>query len=168
MYARNGKSINLSDILKTTEYEGSEYINLLEEITPSDLTSLSQYEIDTSKQQEAPVKFESTHKTPNFANRAQSKLPQLDVEGERKGRLLDMSLGDIPEEHEESATVSDNCRVRGSNSNSKSDGVEGKAGKVGREDSFIGEWRGFEGLVGCWRLMGYRVDGTRVISGHPS
>jgi hypothetical protein len=109
-----GKSINLSEILRTTEYEESEYINLLEENISSDLTSLSQYDVDIAKKVQEISKStqkEETHKTPNFANRVQSKVKQMEDDGEKKGRYLDMSLGDIPEEHEDNCTISENCKM---------------------------------------------------------
>lgn len=133
-----GKSINLSDILKSTEYDQSEYQNLLEEGMSNDLASLSHNDFEASKHlNEIPNMFESK-KTPCFPHKAESKIQHLryqapDNSDEKhcqmfEGRYLNMSLGDIPEEYDETCTISDNFAggfdkilSYNSNTNSKSD-----------------------------------------------
>lgn len=123
----NGKSINLSDILKTTEFDASEYPNLLDDENIScELVSLSNFDMEASKPMYDHNDTNSANinskKTPNFANRAQSKLPLFNHRNENTsessenknsflfdGKYLDMSLGDIPEEHEETNTISEYC-----------------------------------------------------------
>lgn len=76
----HGKSINLSDILRTTEYDNSEYHNLLdEENISSELVSLSQNERENSNQLQNEFSSQnfSSLKTPNFPNKAQSKIALL-------------------------------------------------------------------------------------------
>ena len=123
----NGKSINLSDILKTTEFDASEYPNLLDEENIScELVSLSNFDMEACKpmydQNDSNIVNLNSKKTPNFANRVQSKLPLFNNRNENNsessenknsyifdGKYLDMSLGDIPEEHEETNTISEYC-----------------------------------------------------------
>lgn len=114
----NGKTINLSDILKTTEYDGSEYVNLLDDENISgELVSLTNYDQEAYKPIYAQYdRSQTSVKTPNFGNRVQSKIKQMGNEDSgsknsmiHDGRFLNMSLGDIPEELEETYTHSDNC-----------------------------------------------------------
>lgn len=133
-YAINHQDINLSDILKTTEYDHSEYPNLLDDINiSSELVSLSVNEGEVYRPKYANSREDESTTTPNFPNRVQSKLQNirndnLDDSKENSlfdGKYLNMSLGDIPEEHEENITTSENClssydRMLSYNSNTSS------------------------------------------------
>lgn len=105
------KSINLSDIMKTTNFEYESEVNLIdEEIASSDLMSLSHQEAESlmqTKENSMASQGFSSKVTPSFANRVQSKLSLLfnsqDEEDSEKLegnnlRYMDISLGDIPEE----------------------------------------------------------------------
>jgi hypothetical protein len=110
--------INLSDILKTSEYDQSEYPCLLDDINiSSELVSLSYNEQDIYMPSYALNTDEENLPTPNFPNRVQSKIPNIrqgdDLDDSKEnvffdGKHLDMGLGDIPEEHEENMTTSEN------------------------------------------------------------
>lgn len=136
------KSINLSDILKTSIYDFESEVNLIdEEIISSDMASLSQYDYEINKQVKQCT-FDQTQNisnkfTPSFANRSQSKIsllmnPSKEIELDKSddkisnrfdGKHLDMSLGDIPEEYEDNCTISDNYQNNRSSSFSKSDNI---------------------------------------------
>ena len=144
------KSINLSDILKTSIYDYESEVNLIdEEIISSDMASLSQYDYESNKHKRDIV-YDNTPNvsnkfTPSFANRVQSKISMLmnppnEIELDKSdgknsnkydAKHLDISLGDIPEEFEDNCTVSDNWQsnfdkliTNRSSSYSKSDNID--------------------------------------------
>lgn len=108
----NGKVIDLSDILQTPEDDNSGFQNLLEdEILSSELASLSNHELDNMKMLDDDE--ESHEEIPELLNRAQSmpdpaaELKLYEEMIHHESKFLNMSLGDIPEEHEENATLSE-------------------------------------------------------------
>lgn len=109
----NGKIVDLSDILQTPDEDTSGFQNLLEdEILSNDLVSLSNNELDNI--QNINNGMDNSDQTPNFPNKIQSKLDVLNENRFNEeainieSKYLNMSLGNIPEEHEENVTLSDN------------------------------------------------------------
>ena len=113
------KGMDLSDLLRSTDYDPSEFQNILEEdFLSSDLVSLSNndIEIDQKNQEEWKTEKEilDSGNTPNFPNRIQSRIESILKNGQEggqenviEGKYLNMSLVDIPEVQEENATISE-------------------------------------------------------------
>lgn len=109
---QNERALDLSDILQTPDEDNSGFQNLLEdEILSNDLVSLSNNEIDQLNSLDPEKELEPT---PNFPNKVQAKINPFNEKEfaeetvNLESKYLNMSLGDIPEEHEENATLSEN------------------------------------------------------------
>lgn len=103
------KTVDLSDILRSIDGDTSGFQNLLEdEILSEELAQISHDGVSKNSEQEIVQDL-----TPNFPNRVKSKLDPKDMKEfsdqavNLESKYFNISLGDIPEEHEEMATFSE-------------------------------------------------------------